>query len=47
MKYRLEPIVDLLTGDVVGQELLAGEKACPIWSEAVGRSTGCALNNGT
>ena len=34
MKYRLEPIVDLLTGDVVGQELLAGEKACPTWSEA-------------
>jgi EAL domain-containing protein (putative c-di-GMP-specific phosphodiesterase class I) len=34
VKYRLEPIVDLLTGDVVGQELLAGEKACPTWSEA-------------
>lgn len=34
MKYRLEPIVDLLTGDVVGQELLAGEKFCPSWSEA-------------
>ena len=34
MKYRLEPIVDLLTGDVVGQELLAGEKDCPTWSEA-------------
>ena len=33
MKYRLEPIVDLLTGDVVGQELLAGEKFCPSWSE--------------
>ncbi|MBU2765584.1 EAL domain-containing protein [Acidithiobacillus ferrivorans] len=33
MKYRLEPIVDLLTGDVVGQELLAGEKFCPTWSE--------------
>jgi EAL domain-containing protein (putative c-di-GMP-specific phosphodiesterase class I) len=33
MKYRLEPIVDLLTGDVVGQELLAGEKACPTWGE--------------
>lgn len=32
--YRLEPIVDLLTGDVVGQELLAGEKFCPIWNEA-------------
>ncbi len=32
--YRLEPIVDLLTGDVVGQELLAGEKYCPSWSEA-------------
>ena len=34
MKYRLEPIVDLLTGDVVGQELLAGETHCPDWSEA-------------
>ncbi|MHB1641026.1 MAG: EAL domain-containing protein [Acidithiobacillus sp.] len=34
MKYRLEPIVDLLTGDVVGQELLAGDIACPTWSEA-------------
>ncbi|MHB1494153.1 MAG: EAL domain-containing protein [Acidithiobacillus sp.] len=34
MKYRLEPIVDLLTGDVVGQELLAGDKACPTWSKA-------------
>ena len=34
MKYRLEPIVDLLTGDVVGQELLAGENFCPSWSEA-------------
>ena len=34
MKYRLEPIVDLLTGEVVGQELLAGEKTCPTRSEA-------------
>lgn len=34
MRYRLEPIVDLLTGDVVGQELLAGETHCPSWSEA-------------
>ena len=34
MKYRLEPIVDLLTGDDVGQELLAGDIACPTWSEA-------------
>lgn len=34
MKYRLEPIVDLLTGDVIGQELLAGETHCPDWSEA-------------
>ena len=33
LAYRLEPIVDLITGDVVGQELLAGEKACPNWSE--------------
>ncbi|MEB8476596.1 EAL domain-containing protein [Acidithiobacillus ferriphilus] len=32
--YRLEPIVDLLTGDVVGQELLAGRDCCPTWSEA-------------
>lgn len=32
--YRLEPIVDLLTGEVVGQELLAGEKCCPVWSES-------------
>ncbi len=32
-KYRLEPIVDLLTGDVVGQELLAGADRCPVWSE--------------
>jgi EAL domain-containing protein (putative c-di-GMP-specific phosphodiesterase class I) len=31
--YRLDPIVDLLTGDVIGQELLAGEKSCPIWSD--------------
>ncbi|MDA8153086.1 MAG: EAL domain-containing protein [Acidithiobacillus sp.] len=34
MRYRLEPIVDLLTGDVIGKELLAGEKSCPSWSEA-------------
>ncbi|MEY2341446.1 EAL domain-containing protein [Acidithiobacillus sp. IBUN Pt1247-S3] len=33
-RYRLEPIVDLLTGDVVGQELLAGEAHCPEWDEA-------------
>ncbi len=33
MKYRLEPIVDLLTGDVVGHELLAGSDHCPLWSE--------------
>ncbi len=33
MKYRLEPIVDLLTGDVVGQELLAGADRCPVWNE--------------
>lgn len=32
--YRLEPIVDLITGEVVGQELLAGEHACPVdWGE--------------
>ena len=29
--YRMEPIVDLLTGDIVGQELLAGPDCCPIW----------------
>lgn len=34
MKYRLEPIVDLLTGDVIGQELLAGESYCPHWNES-------------
>lgn len=34
MKYRLEPIVDLITGEVIGRELLAGESACPVWSEA-------------
>ncbi len=34
MKYRLEPIVDLMTGEVIGQELLAGERFCPTWSEA-------------
>jgi EAL domain-containing protein (putative c-di-GMP-specific phosphodiesterase class I) len=34
MKYRLEPIVDLITGKVIGQELLAGAQYCPIWSEA-------------
>jgi EAL domain-containing protein (putative c-di-GMP-specific phosphodiesterase class I) len=34
MKYRLEPIVDLITGDIVGRELLAGEASCPGWSEA-------------
>jgi len=33
MKYRLEPIVNLSTGNVVGHELLAGEKSCPIWSD--------------
>lgn len=33
MKYRLEPIVDLLTGDVVGQELLAGRDCCPTWND--------------
>lgn len=32
MKYRLEPIVDLLTKEVIGQELLAGESYCPQWS---------------
>ena len=32
--YRLEPIVDLMTGEVIGQELLAGESRCPDWSEA-------------
>ncbi|MHB1267679.1 MAG: EAL domain-containing protein [Acidithiobacillus ferriphilus] len=31
--YRLEPIVDLLTGDVVGQELLAGKDFCPVWND--------------
>ncbi|MHB8365923.1 MAG: EAL domain-containing protein [Acidithiobacillus sp.] len=34
MKYRLEPIVDLMTGEVVGQELLAGERCCPTWNES-------------
>ena len=34
IEYRLEPIVDLITGEVIGQELLAGERACPVWSEA-------------
>jgi len=33
MKYRLEPIVDLITGDVVGRKLLAGKTHCPVWSE--------------
>lgn len=27
--YRLEPIVDLLTGDAIGHELLAGAQSCP------------------
>lgn len=35
--YRLEPIVDLLTGDVVGQELLAGRDRCPDWNETAWR----------
>ena len=34
LAYRLEPIVDLMTGEVVGQELLAGERCCPTWNEA-------------
>ena len=34
IQYRLEPIVDLITGEVVGHEMLAGERVCPIWDEA-------------
>lgn len=33
IKYRLEPIVDLLTADIIGHELLAGETFCPSWNE--------------
>ena len=32
--YRLEPIVDLLSGEAIGHELLAGETACPAWNDA-------------
>ncbi len=31
MKYRLEPIVDLLDDTIIGQEILAGKEYCPIW----------------
>ncbi|MEY2340946.1 EAL domain-containing protein [Acidithiobacillus sp. IBUN Pt1247-S3] len=31
--YRLEPIVDLRTGIVIGHELLAGAQVCPHWNE--------------
>ena len=34
LKYRLEPIVGLITGEVIGHELLAGDDACPVWNEA-------------
>ncbi|MBU2794457.1 EAL domain-containing protein [Acidithiobacillus thiooxidans] len=34
MKYRLEPIVDLLTNQIIGHELLAGESYCPQWGES-------------
>ncbi|OCX70586.1 EAL domain-containing protein [Acidithiobacillus thiooxidans] len=37
MKYRLELIVDLLTGKPVGYELLAGDKCCPDWDEQAWR----------
>lgn len=30
--YRLEPIVDLLTGNLLGHELLAGASSCPDWT---------------
>lgn len=33
-KYRIEPIVDLLSGEAIGQELLAGNAACPKWNES-------------
>ncbi len=33
VKYRLEPIVELLTGRTIGHELLAGEQACPSWDK--------------
>lgn len=29
--YRLEPIVDLLSGTIIGHELLAGKDKCPVW----------------
>ena len=32
--YRLEPIVDLITGEVVGRELLAGKQCCPSWNDS-------------
>ncbi len=33
VKYRLEPVVELLNGKVIGHELLAGEKSCPSWDK--------------
>ncbi|MBN6739500.1 EAL domain-containing protein [Acidithiobacillus sp. MC6.1] len=45
MKYRLELIVDLITGDVVGQELLAGETHCPVWDEVEWRKWYVFLSN--
>ncbi|MBU2749713.1 EAL domain-containing protein [Acidithiobacillus thiooxidans] len=32
--YRLEPLVELSTGNVIGYELLAGKKACPDYDSA-------------
>lgn len=31
--YRLEPIINLSTGQPIGHELLAGATACPIWTD--------------
>lgn len=30
--YRLEPIVDLISGNAIGHELLAGDVCCPDWN---------------
>lgn len=42
-KYRLEPIVDLITGKAIGQELLAGEIRCPSWTAGEWRDWYLAL----
>ena len=33
-RYRLDPLVDLISGQVIGHELLAGENVCPSYDES-------------